>query len=417
MARSELIVSLYGTPVWELRRAGRELSVALRREAVERWSLGSRVMSISMPLSDSHQTGSKVTWFFDSLLPEVGREQIAAAFGLSDLDPFSLLGAIGQDCAGALTISPGLAVEPSSPSSRPLDHQSLDSLIRELPRHPLGLADVGVRHSLAGLQGKLLLLRAPDGSWMQPLGGQPSTHILKPEPMDLPFGTAGNEVFCTRLAQRCGLTDVDAELIEVGGRYIFVTSRFDRRHVNGVVERIHQEDLCQVFSRHRADKYERPGERRLGEAARMLSRFAARSDVLDLLRMTTFNVAVGNTDAHSKNISILHAPNGDVRLAPLYDVACLVMRAGQPVDLAMAINGVSSIHQVAVDDLVAEAVSWKARVNAAQARSAILEVLASMRAESREAEATVWVDEEVVETVATRVSSLLDGLRAGDLSS
>jgi hypothetical protein len=68
-----------------------------------------------------------------------------------------------------------------------------------------------------------------------------------------------------------------------------------------------------------------------------------------------------------------------------------------------------------IDDLIAEAVSWKVRLTAGQARSAIAEVLESMRDESREAEAKVWVDEEVVETIANRVTSMLGGRAAGDL--
>ena len=44
-------------------------------------------------------------------------------------------------------------------------------------------------------------------------------------------------------------------------------------------------------------------------------------DVTVLLRRTTFNVAVGNADAHAKNFSLLHdADDPEIRLAPFYDV-------------------------------------------------------------------------------------------------
>ena len=37
-----------------------------------------------------------------------------------------------------------------------------------------------------------------------------------------------------------------------------------------------------------------------------------------LLRRTTFNMAVGNADAHAKNFSVLHdTDNAAIRLAPL----------------------------------------------------------------------------------------------------
>ena len=39
------------------------------------------------------------------------------------------------------------------------------------------------------------------------------------------------------------------------------------------------------------------------------------------LRYMTFNVAIGNTDAHAKNFSLLHSALSKTTLAPLYDIA------------------------------------------------------------------------------------------------
>jgi hypothetical protein len=44
-------------------------------------------------------------------------------------------------------------------------------------------------------------------------------------------------------------------------------------------------------------------------------------DPVTLLSLTTVNLAIGNTDAHAKNISVIHAEDGSHRLAPAYDVA------------------------------------------------------------------------------------------------
>jgi serine/threonine-protein kinase HipA len=41
----------------------------------------------------------------------------------------------------------------------------------------------------------------------------------------------------------------------------------------------------------------------------------------DLLKVVTFNVLIGNGDAHSKNYSILIGESGEVTLAPVYDAA------------------------------------------------------------------------------------------------
>ena len=39
------------------------------------------------------------------------------------------------------------------------------------------------------------------------------------------------------------------------------------------------------------------------------------------MALTTFNLAIGNTDAHARNASVLHDETGGVRLASAYDVA------------------------------------------------------------------------------------------------
>jgi serine/threonine-protein kinase HipA len=247
-----------------------------------------------------------------------------------------------------------------------------------------------------------------------PLDGEPSTHLLKPDPLDAPFGSAGNEVFCTRLAHRCELTTVDTELLQLPGRLVFVTSRYDRRMGAGGVQRIHQEDLCQAFGRWRGDKCERPGERRLRETAQLLSKVADRGSVVRFLQMATFNVAIGNTDAHSKNFGLMHDENGEVKLAPLYDVACHVIRPGHPVDPAMWINEVSSVHTVTTQDLVREAATWKVRLNGKQAYAVVMETLELMRSEVAVAERDVWVDEQVVATVSDRIDALLAGRSAGE---
>ena len=55
--------------------------------------------------------------------------------------------------------------------------------------------------------------------------------------------------------------------------------------------------------------------------ADVIRNFGDPRDVTSLLRRTTFNMALGNADAHAKNFSILQesdVPAGI--LAPLYDV-------------------------------------------------------------------------------------------------
>jgi serine/threonine-protein kinase HipA len=63
------------------------------------------------------------------------------------------------------------------------------------------------------------------------------------------------------------------------------------------------------------------------------------ADRLALLRWTIFQILIGNTDAHGKNLSFF-IDSGGIRLAPSYDlVCCLIYANGQISDtLSMAIG-------------------------------------------------------------------------------
>ena len=84
---------------------------------------------------------------------------------------------------------------------------------------------------------------------------------------------------------------------------------------------MHQEDGCQATATPPGLKYEEQGGPALRDLADVIRNFGDPRDVTSLLRRTTFNMAVGNADAHAKNFSLLHEPGVPaVRLAPLYDV-------------------------------------------------------------------------------------------------
>ena len=95
----------------------------------------------------------------------------------------------------------------------------------------------------------------------------------------------------------------------------------------------------------------------------------------DLLRRTTFNMAVGNADAHAKNFSLLHDPAGPVvRLAPVYDVLSTIAldltdSTGQPMRadtrLGQRVGGQVDVRQVTAANLIDEAVTWGIRRRAA----------------------------------------------------
>ena len=232
----------------------------------------------------------------------------------------------------------------------------------------------GFRPSLPGFQRKALLARAPDGTWQLPNGDAPSTWILKP---DGPHPMAANEATCLRLAAACALEAAQTELLDVSGLPVLAVRRYDRLETPGKTfpVRLHQEDGCQATATPPGTKYEEQGGPALRDLADLLRNYGDPADVTRLLRRTTFNMAVGNADAHAKNFSVLHhMDNPVISLAPLYDVLSTIAleltdAVGRPMQadphLGQRVGGQADIRKVTAASLVDEAASWGIRRRAA----------------------------------------------------
>lgn len=72
----------------------------------------------------------------------------------------------------------------------------------------------------------------------------------------------------------------------------------------------------------------------------------------------TFNVLIGNADAHGKNLSLLHDPLGTTRLAPLYDTVPTVLWPKLRTASAMRVNGKEDLDSITIEDIAAEARQW-----------------------------------------------------------
>ena len=129
---------------------------------------------------------------------------------------------------------------------------------------------------------------------------------------------------------------------------------------------MHQEDVCQALDwnfeaqRGRA-KYESHGGPSLQAAANLLDMHSndPQAQLERLAAAVTFNVVIGNADAHGKNLSVLHSAPGRIELAPLYDLVPTAMWDNIPDRAAMHINGTSKMSDVRMVDIVNEAVGWK----------------------------------------------------------
>jgi serine/threonine-protein kinase HipA len=377
-----LVAWLYDTPVAVLTAGpGFRIQLEWRAEGIERWGLGSPVLSVGLPIGAP--TGPRDMGgldFFENVLPEgPALARMADLAGVRPVDTYGVLKAFGRDCAGAIMVLPG--------GERPGGHGGsgyslmtpgdLRRVINALDVTPLGAApERGFRPSLAGFQRKALLGRSADGTWQLPCGDAPSTWILKP---DGPQPMAANEATCLRLAAVCGLAVPETELLDVSGLPVLAVRRYDRQDsaAGDIPARVHQEDGCQATATPPGLKYEEQGGPALRDLARLLRNFGDPREVTSLLRRTTFNMSVGDADAHAKNFSVLHEPdNPAVRLAPLYDVLSTISleladSAGQPMradtHLGQRVGGQADIRKVTTGNLIDEAVTWGIRRRTAAA--------------------------------------------------
>lgn len=257
-----------------------------------------------------------VQWYFDNLLPEEGQRVLLAGDAKLDAsDAFGLLAWYGAESAGSVSLLPPEAAPQMVEPLRPLPDDALESRIRQLPKAPLTHEAIK-RMSLAGAQHKLAVVLQHDALF-EPAGATPSTHILKPDHPDEDYPhSVINEWFVMRLAKRLGL-DVPG----VHRRYVpspvYLIDRFDRIPDDHGWQRRHVIDACQLLGLDRSFKYGQGSMENLAALAN-----ACRSPAVARARLfgwLVFNVLVGNSDAHLKNLSFLISHEG-VQLAPFYDL-------------------------------------------------------------------------------------------------
>jgi serine/threonine-protein kinase HipA len=379
-----LAVHLYGSPVGILTGADwRTFDFKTTPETFERFDLMSTILSEAIPLRllPDRKTTARRRNFFAELLPEgQARELLAARARVEQSDVIGLLRRYGRDVAGALEIfDPDDANEPARPELRRLDGVGVRRLMEREVDAPLGNDPKLGRISLGGMQEKVTLTRA-DGAWHQPLGGYPSTHIIKPRSDAYPT-MVFDEEYGSRLARQVGLLDYKVWIEDFAGLPALVVERYDRRPAGGPPQRIHQEDFNQALGASGNQKYqEHGGVVTLKRIAALLARATADGQA-QLLRLVTFAVAIGNLDLHAKNLSLLHPDDSPARLAPAYDQVPLLHH---PTDgrLALKVNGVYAARQVTAADLVAEGETWGVNDAEAEVESVLDRVAEALATQS-----------------------------------
>lgn len=382
MTSDAIDVELSGEPLGHIEQTAAGARWHASDEALERYGVGSTVLSLGLPLTAEPARVAATEAFFGGLLPEGARLDalIRETPGARRDHMVSLLAAIGGDTSGALAI-PG----PSTTSLGPL--LSAEEVAAEVA-NPRGYV-AGGGSGLAGMQHKTAFGRSEQG-WHAAIDGHPSTHIVKPVSPEN-ARAAHAEVWLMGLARTVGIAPYEVWLEEFGPTPAVVAERFDRKKTStGGYARLHQEDAAQALGLAWGGdaKFEWSGS---GASLRSIAGLLDRrrtvrdtgpSDRQRLLEHTVFRLIVGDTDGHAKNHALLHTKADDARLAPIYDVTPLVLN-GAGGRIALTVDGAQALRDITAEELVTEAMSWGMREG--EARETIARIATAARDAARDA--------------------------------
>jgi serine/threonine-protein kinase HipA len=323
----------YAAPIGTLARATSG-NVAFRYSAEHLSALNALPLSLSFPLTDEPFGDVATRAFFDNLLQERDQplKEVRERHNIERDDLVGLLFHMGADCAGAISILPEGSPPTKVPGNLEADYelvtsQELEDIVLALHnRSPLP-NEMRDPSPLAGVQSKLSILLLENEAFALPkLGtGAPTTHILKvPDRQHL--ADPQRESLALALSSLCGVHTVLPVHGKIADIPILITPRFDRPiNSKGQIIRLHQEDFAQALSLPPSLKYERRGIEGRSFNARAIGKLLneiANPDIgrNTMLKLTLFDLLVGNVDGHAKNHALLYNERLRPNLSPRYDI-------------------------------------------------------------------------------------------------
>jgi serine/threonine-protein kinase HipA len=122
--------------------------------------------------------------------------------------------------------------------------------------------------------------------------------------------------------------------------FAYITRRIDRVKVGKITKMLAMEDFCQLEGRLTDDKYKGSYER----CAKVVEAYSESRglDMADLFLRIVFSYAVGNSDMHLKNFSLIETECGSGRyhLSEAYDMLPVnVIMPADTEELALTLNG------------------------------------------------------------------------------
>ncbi len=191
--------------------------------------------------------------------------------------------------------------------------------------------------TVTGVQKKLSLHLSKLDNPRLTIVNYPTGYILKPQTEEY-TALPETEFLVMQMAKISGIKTVPFALIRMqsDNTYAYITKRIDRK--NG--QMLAMEDFCQLDGRLTRDKYRGSYER----CGKIISAYSAAPglDLAELFIRVVFSFAIGNSDMHLKNFSLIETAEGSgaYTLSEAYDMLSTnIVIPSDKEQLALTVNG------------------------------------------------------------------------------
>ena len=202
----------------------------------------------------------------------------------------------------------------------------------------IALDTTGKGFTVPGVQKKLSLHLSKEENPRLTLVNYPTGYILKPQ-TDEYSALPEMEYLVMQMAKVSGIKTVPFALLRLhsqGNAFAYITKRIDR--IDG--QMLAMEDFCQLDGRLTEDKYRGSYER----CGKIVANYSEEKglDMAELFLRVVFSFAVGNSDMHLKNFSLIETTEASSKylLSAAYDMLSTnVVIPEDPEQLALTVNG------------------------------------------------------------------------------
>ena len=288
----------------------------------DNWIKNGFELSNYLPFNNTNNENIKN--FLKNLLPEgENLDDISIFLQISKYNTFGLIQEIGKDIAGAINFYQTFPKKEKRFIE--IDTKILANKIKKIDYENMLVWNGKVRLSIAGV-GKKLPVMIKDDILGFAEGDYASTHILKFDKKELHL--VENEYISLKIAQKVGLEVNEVDIIKIEDEKILLVKRFDRffDEKKDIVIKTHIIDGCQFLNIPPEYKYQKVyGEYSsiegisIKKLSNHIDKYCTLQEKDKFINWILFNIIIGNTDAHGKNISFYVNKKG-IYLTPFYDI-------------------------------------------------------------------------------------------------